>query len=88
MITKENKNEIIKKFGKHPADTGGAQSQIALITERIKQISAHLKDHKKDHLSQVGLLKLVGQRRMLLNYLKNRDKESYSQVIKSLDLRK
>ncbi|MBI5622840.1 MAG: 30S ribosomal protein S15 [Elusimicrobia bacterium] len=88
MITKENKAEILKKFGKHPADTGGAPAQIALLTERIKQISGHLKGNKKDYLSQSGLLKLVGQRKMLLSYLKRHDRESYSQVIKALDLRK
>ncbi|MBI4679275.1 MAG: 30S ribosomal protein S15 [Elusimicrobia bacterium] len=88
MITKENKAEIIKKFGKHPADTGGAPAQVALLTERIKQISAHLKNNKKDHLTESGLLKLVSQRRMLLSYLKQRDRDSYNQVIKALELRK
>ncbi|MFA6318368.1 MAG: 30S ribosomal protein S15 [Elusimicrobiota bacterium] len=88
MITKENKTEILKKFGKHPADTGGSASQIALLTERIKQISAHLKDNKKDYLTQSGLLKLVSQRRCLLSYLKRNDREAYNQVIKALDLRK
>ena len=88
MITKENKAEILKKFGKNPVDTGGSPAQIALLTERIKQISAHLKDHKKDYLTQSGLLNLVSQRRRLLSYLKRRDPESYSQVLKALDLRK
>lgn len=88
MITKENTNEILKKFSKHPGDTGSAEVQIALLTERIKQLSGHLKGHKKDYSTQLGLLKLVGQRRRLLAYLKKSNLESYGQILKSLDLRK
>lgn len=88
MITKENTSEIIKKFSKTPGDTGSAQVQIALLTERIKLISAHLKGHKKDYATQLGLLKLVGQRRRLLSYLKKTDLNAYGQILKSLDLRK
>jgi small subunit ribosomal protein S15 len=88
MITKENASEIIKKFSKHPGDTGSAQVQIALLTERIKLLSGHLKSHKKDYSTQLGLLKLVGQRRRLLGYLKKSDLDAYANVLKSLDLRK
>ena len=88
MITKENKSEIVKKFSKSQGDTGSAQVQIALITERIKQLSAHLKSNKKDHASQTGLLGLVGQRRRLLSYLKKQDLAAYSTILKQLDLRK
>lgn len=88
MITKEKKSEIIKKQGAHPGDTGSTQVQIAVITERIKELSGHLKTHKKDYASQTGLLGLVGQRRRLLSYLKTRDLATYSGLIKQLDLRK
>jgi small subunit ribosomal protein S15 len=88
MITKENRRETIKKYGKKPGDTGSSEVQIALLTERIKSISAHLKDNKKDHATQVGLLRLVGQRRRLLNYLKKNDLTAYNTVVKQLDLRK
>ena len=87
MITKEKKSEIIKKHSKF-GDTGSPQAQIALITERVKQISGHLKGHKKDYATQLGLLKLVGRRRRLLNYLKRKDLAAYSELIKALDLRK
>lgn len=88
MITKETKLEIIKKFsGDHP-NPGSALTQSALITERIKQISAHLKTHKKDHAGQRGLLILVGQRRRLMNYLKRKDPEGYGKILKQLDMRK
>jgi len=88
MITKESKAEIAKKHGKQPGDTGSAQVQIALITERIKQLSGHMKGNKKDYASQLGLLKLVGQRRRLLAYLKKSDLAAYSNTLKQLDLRK
>ncbi len=88
MITKENRTETVKKFAKHTGDTGSAQVQIALITERIKSISGHLKGNKKDYSTQLGLLKLVGQRRRLLNYLKKTDLTTYGSVLKQLDLRK
>jgi small subunit ribosomal protein S15 len=88
MITKEKKTEISKKHGHAAADTGSAPVQIALLTERIKDLSGHLKTAKKDYSSQRGLLKLVGQRRRLLGYLKKRDLASYNSTLKSLDLRK
>lgn len=88
MITKENKADILKKFGKAQGDSGSAEVQIALLTERIKHISTHLKTSKKDHSSQLGLLKLVGQRRRLLSYLKKKDFAAYGSIIKQLDLRK
>ena len=88
MITKEQKADISKKFGKAAGDTGSTQVQIALITERIKQLSGHMKGNKKDYASQLGLLKLVGQRRRLLAYLKKSDLAAYGTVLKQLDLRK
>ena len=88
MITKENRSETIKKHSKHAGDTGSPEVQIALITERIKSLSGHMKGNKKDYASQLGLLKLVGQRRRLLNYLKKTDLSSYGSLIKQLDLRK
>ena len=87
MITKEEKAEIAKKFSR-PGDTGSASVQIALINERIKMISGHLKSHKKDYATQLGLLRLVGQRRRLLAYLKKRDLAAYTSILKQLELRK
>lgn len=87
-ITKEKSSEIIKKFGKSSKNTGTAPVQIALITQRIADISGHLKDHKKDYSSQLGLMKLVGQRRRLLSYLKKRNLPEYANVLKELKLRK
>ncbi len=88
MTTKENKIEIFKKHGKGSQDSGSTSVQIALITERIKHLSGHLKTSKKDYASQRGLLMLVGQRRRLLSYLKKRDLTSYNTILKQLDLRK
>jgi len=88
MLTKETKLEIIKKFSADHLNPGGALAQSALITERIKQISGHLKTHKKDHAGHRGLLMLVGQRRRLMNYLKRKDPEGYGKVLTQLDLRK
>lgn len=88
MLTKEKKTDVVKKFGKAGADTGSTPVQIALLTERIKDLSTHLKGSKKDYASQRGLLKLVGQRRRLLAYLKKSDLASYNNVLKQLDLRK
>lgn len=88
MITKEKKSDISKKHGKAAGDTGSTPVQVALITERIKDLSGHLKANKKDHSSHRGLLKLVGQRRRLLGYLKKSDLASYNSTIKQLDLRK
>ncbi|HQC54213.1 MAG TPA: 30S ribosomal protein S15 [Clostridia bacterium] len=87
-MTKERKQEIIKTFGKKEGDTGSPEVQIALLTERIVELTAHLNVHKKDHHSRRGLLKMVGQRRSLLDYLKKKDVERYREIISALGLRK
>ena len=87
-MDKETKTEIIEKFAVNDGDTGSPEVQIALLTERINHLTEHLKIHKKDHHSRRGLLKMVGKRRGLLNYLKKKDIERYREVIKSLNLRK
>lgn len=83
-----NKQEIITKFGRTPTDTGSPEVQIALLTARIALLTEHLKQHKKDHHSRRGLLKMVGQRRGLLNYLKDNDIVKYRELIAELGLRK
>ena len=83
-----NKTEIIAKYGRTPEDTGSPEVQIALLTARNELLTEHLKSHKKDHHSRRGLLKMVGQRRGLLNYLKNKDIEKYRSLIAELGLRK
>ena len=88
MITKESKLETVKKFGSGPADTGNTGVQIALLTDKIAALSAHLKGHKKDYATQLGLLRLVGQRRRLLAYLKKSDVKAYATILKQLELRK
>ena len=88
MITKERKAAIVAEFGKTPTDTGSTEVQIALLTERIRELTEHLKDHKKDHHSRRGLLKMVGQRRGLLDYLKKTDIERYRALIEKLGIRK
>ncbi|MFD3156570.1 30S ribosomal protein S15 [Haloimpatiens sp. FM7330] len=87
-MDKARKAELIKKFGKHEGDTGCPEVQIALLTERINHLNEHLKVHKKDHHSRRGLLMMVGQRRGLLNYLKDREIERYRAIIAELGLRK
>ena len=87
-MDKAKKEEIIKKFGRHEGDTGSSEVQIALLTDRINHLNDHLKTHKKDHHSRRGLLKMVGQRRGLLNYLMEQDIERYRAIIKELSLRK
>ena len=87
-VTKENKESIIAKHAQHEGDTGTPEVQIALLTARISTLTEHLKTHKKDHHSRRGLLKMVGQRRRLLNYLQARDLERYRSLIKELELRK
>ena len=82
------KQEIIEKFALHEGDTGSPEVQIALLTERINHLNEHLKLHKKDHHSRRGLRKMVGQRRGLLNYLKEKDIERYRAILASLNLRK
>lgn len=88
MISKEKKAEIIAKYGKTPEDTGSAQVQVALLTERINELTEHLKVHKKDHHSRRGLLMMVGQRRGLLEYIKKDNIEEYRDLIEKLGLRK
>ena len=88
MITKEARMDVMKKHGKGPTDSGSTPVQIALLTERIKHLSGHLKSSKKDYASQRGLLMLVGQRRRLLGYLKKSDLSAYNTILKQLDLRK
>lgn len=82
------KNEIIEKFKTHPTDTGSSEVQIALLTDRIQYLTEHFKTHKKDHHSRQGLLKLVGQRRSLLDYLKKKDIAKYRTILAELGLRK
>lgn len=88
MITKEKKAEIVTRHQKHAKDTGHSSIQISLLTERIRSISEHLKAHSKDHASQVGLLKLVGDRKRLLTYLKRTEPNDYEKLLKQLELRK
>lgn len=88
MISKDKKQEIIKVYGRTPEDTGSPEVQIALLTERIRELTEHLKINKKDHHSRRGLLKMVGQRRGLLEYLKKSNIEGYRKLIESLGLRK
>ncbi|HPD64304.1 MAG TPA: 30S ribosomal protein S15 [Bacteroidia bacterium] len=87
-LTKEEKISIFEKYGKNAANTGSPESQIALLTARINHLTDHLKVHKKDYSTQRGLLRLVGQRRKLLNYLIDRDITRYRQIIKDLNIRK
>ena len=82
------KQEIIEKFQLHEGDNGSPEVQIALLTERINHLNEHLKEHKNDHHSRRGLLKMVGQRRGLLNYLKETDIERYRNILNELNLRK
>jgi small subunit ribosomal protein S15 len=88
MISKDKKSDIIKNFGRTPEDTGSPEVQIALLTERITELTEHLKNNKKDHHSRRGLLKMVGQRRGLLEYLKKTNIEGYRSLIERLGLRK
>ncbi len=88
MISKEKKAEIIKEYGRTPQDTGSPEVQIAILTERITELTEHLKLNKKDHHSRRGLLKMVGQRRNLLEYLKKKDIEGYRSLIEKLGIRK
>lgn len=87
-LTKEDKLEIVGKHGRAESDTGSAEVQIALLTRRINDLTGHLRTHAKDHHSRRGLLKLVGRRRRLLNYLQKKDLEGYRALIKELGLRR
>ena len=82
------KVEIINAYKKHDTDTGSPEVQIALLTDRINHLNEHLKEHKKDNHSRMGLLKMVGKRRSLLNYLKTNDVTRYREIVKALNLRK
>ena len=87
-LTKEAKQDLIKKHGRTDADTGSPEVQIAMLTERINQLTEHLRTHKHDHYSRRGLLKLVGRRRRFLNYLQKKDLEGYRSLIRELGLRR
>lgn len=88
MMTKEKKQEIIDAYKIHEGDTGSPEVQIAILTKRINDLTEHLKTHKKDHHSRRGLLKMVGHRRNLLNYLAKKDIERYRAIVAKLGLRK
>nr|BCX00345.1 MAG: 30S ribosomal protein S15 [Bacteroidota bacterium] len=88
MLSKEQKRAIFEQFGRTPQDTGSPEAQIALFTERIRRLTEHLNVHRKDHATRLGLLKLVGKRRRLLEYLKRKDYERYQALIEQLNLRK
>lgn len=88
MISPEKKQEIMKGYGRTEGDTGSPEVQVAILTERINELTEHLKVHHKDHHSRRGLLKMVGQRRGLLDYLKDKDIERYRELIAKLGLRK
>ena len=87
-LTKEKKAELVKKFGKDSNDTGSIEVQIAILTEEINTLTEHFKEHKQDHHSKRGLLRKVGQRRSLLNYLIKNDVTRYRAIVKELGLRK
>lgn len=88
MISKEKKTQIIAEYGRKEGDTGSPEVQVALLTERIKELTEHLKVNQKDHHSRRGLLKMVGKRRALLEYLKKNDVEEYRELIARLGIRK
>ena len=87
-MLKEEKNAIIKEYAQHEGDTGSPEVQIALLTKRINDLTEHVKVHQKDHHSRRGLLKMVGKRRNLLNYLQKKDIERYRAIVAKLGLRK
>jgi small subunit ribosomal protein S15 len=87
-LTQERKQELVREFGDNEQDTGNTRVQIALLTERINQLTEHLRSNKKDHHSRRGLLMLVGRRRRLLNYFQKHDLEGYRTLIKDLGLRR
>jgi len=88
LLTKERKTDLIREFGTHPNDTGSPEVQVAILTERIKYLTEHLKAHKHDYHTRRGLLKLVGQRRRQLRYLNRRDVNRYRELIARLGLRR
>ncbi|MGE5834386.1 MAG: 30S ribosomal protein S15 [Acidobacteriota bacterium] len=88
MLTNERKTAVIGTYRTHDADTGSPEVQVALLSERINYLTEHFKTHVKDHHSRRGLLKLVGQRRRLLDYLKRKDADRYAELIRKLGIRK
>jgi len=88
QLTQERKRELIVQFGENESDTGKTEVQVALLTERINQLTEHLRSHRRDHHSRRGLLMLVGRRRRFLNYLQHEDLERYRALIASLGLRR
>lgn len=87
-VTKDKKRELVEKFGSNENDTGSVQSQVAILTERIKELTRHFESNPKDHSSRRGLLKLVSRRRKLLDYLKKKDLGAYKKLIEELNIRK
>jgi small subunit ribosomal protein S15 len=87
-VQMEKKGELVQKYRTHEKDTGSPEVQVALLSERINHLTEHFKTHKKDHHSRRGLLKLVGQRRRLLDYLKGKDQNRYKKLIENLGIRK
>ena len=87
-LSTERKAEIVKEFGASEKDSGSPEVQVALLTANIEQLQSHFKEHNHDHHSRVGLLRMVSQRRKLLNYLRNKNAERYTQIIKKLGLRR
>ncbi len=88
VLSSENKKEVIERFKLHDGDTGSPEVQVALLSRRIGYLTEHLKVHKKDHHSRRGLLMLVGRRRRLLNYVRNKDVQRYRTIIETLGLRR
>ena len=88
MLQQEKKNELIGKFRTHESDTGSPEVQVAILTERINLLTGHFSTHKKDHNSRRGLLKMVGQRRRLLSYLRRSSTDRYQKLIETLGIRK
>ncbi len=88
MLTKTKKSQIMQDFEKHTGDTGSPEVQIALLTQRINELTGHLKDHRKDHSSRRGLLKMVGKRARLLKYIGATDPNRYREIVNKLGLRK
>ena len=87
-VTKERKQELIEKFGNGNNDSGKAEVQVAILTERINDLKDHFSSHKKDHTSRKGIMKMVGKKRRLLDYMKRKDIERYRTIIKELNIRK
>ena len=87
-LTKEKKQDLIKRYGKSANDSGSTEVQIAILTERINELSGHFEGHKRDHHSRTGLLRMVGKRRRLLDYLQSRNMDRYRKIVEELHLRK